>query len=148
MAKRRGKRGNSGRFCFLGLHSHCRWWLQLWNWKSLAAWKKSYDKPWQHIKKQRCNFADKGLCIIKAMVFPVVMYGCKNWTRKKAECWRIWYFLIVVLEKTLECPLDSKESKPVDPKGNQPWIFTGRTDAWCWSWNSNTLATWWEKLSH
>ena len=56
-----------------------------------------------------------------------------------------WCFWIVVLEKTLESPLDYKEIKPVNPKGNQPWIFIGRTG--CWSWNSNTLVTWWE-LTH
>ena len=100
--------------------------------------------------------------IIKAMVFPVVMYGCESWTRKKAEP-KNWCIQIVVLEKTLESPLDSKESKPannlcfwtmvlektlkssfdskefklVNPKGNQSWIFIG-----CWSWNSCILATW------
>ena len=57
------------------------------------------------------------------------MYGCKSCTLKKAECRRTDNFWIVVLEKTLESPLDSKEIKPVNPKGNQPWIFTGRTDA-------------------
>ena len=52
--------------------------------KTLAPWKKSYDQPRQHIKKQRPYFADKGPSI-KAMVFPVVMYGCERWTMKKAE---------------------------------------------------------------
>ena len=63
------------------------------------------------------------------MVFPVVMYGCESWTVKKAEHWRIWCFWIVVLEKTLESPLDSKEIKPVNHKGDQHWIFIRRTDA-------------------
>ena len=53
----------------------------------LASWKKSYDQPRQHIKKQRYYFADKGLC--QTMVIPVVMYGCESWTIKKAECQRI-----------------------------------------------------------
>ena len=53
----------------------------------LAPWKKSYDKPRQHIKKQRHYFANKDL--VKAMVFPVVTYGCESWTIKKAECRRI-----------------------------------------------------------
>ena len=56
-----------------------------------------------------------------------------------------WCFHIVVLEKTPESPLDCKEIKPVDPKGNQPWKFIGGTDA-NQSWSSNTLVTWWEKL--
>ena len=53
--------------------------------KDLALWKESYDKPRQCIKKQRYHFADKGN-IVKAMVFPIVMYGCESWTIKKAEC--------------------------------------------------------------
>ena len=57
------------------------------------------------------------VCLVKAMVFPVVMYGCESWTTKKAERQRIDAF--VVLEKTLENPLDCKEIQPVNPKGNQ-----------------------------
>ena len=67
--------------------------------------------------------------LIKAMVFPVVMYWCESWTIRKVECWRIDVFWTVVLEKTLESPLDSKEIKSVHPKENQSWIFIGRTDA-------------------
>ena len=69
------------------------------------------------------------VCPFKAMVFPAIMYGCENWTIKKAEYWRIWCFWTVVLEKTLESPLDCKEIQPVHHKGNQCWIFIGRTDA-------------------
>ena len=58
--------------------------------------------------------------IVKAMVFPVVMYGCESWTVKKAECQRIDVFSTVALEKTVESPLYRKEIKPVNPKGNQP----------------------------
>ena len=80
--------------------------------------------------------AETSLCresIVKAMVFPVVMYICESWTIKldHKEGWALknWCFQIVVLEKTLESPLDSKEIKPVNPKGNQTWPFTGRADA-------------------
>ena len=66
--------------------------------------------------------------LVKAMVFPVVMDGCERWTIKKAEHQRIDAFWTVVLEKTLESPLDCKDIKPVNPKGNQSWIFIGRTD--------------------
>ena len=68
------------------------------------------------------------VCLVKAMVFPVVMYGCESWTIKK--CWmpKNWCFWAVVLE-TLESPLDCKEIKPINPKGNQSWISLGRTDA-------------------
>ena len=64
--------------------------------------------------------------LVKAMVFPVVMYGCESWIIKKAQHWRIDAF--EVLEKTPESPLDCKEIQPVHPKGNQSWIFIGRTD--------------------
>ena len=64
--------------------------------------------------------------LVKAMVFPVVMYGCETWTVKTAKYWCFW---TVVLVKTLESPLALKEIQPVHPKGNQCWIFTGRTDA-------------------
>ena len=67
--------------------------------------------------------------IVYAMVFPVVMEGCGYWTRKKAWVLRNWYFGTVVLDKTLESPLDCKEIKPVNPKGNQSWISVGRMDA-------------------
>ena len=61
------------------------------------------------------------------MVFPVVMYGCESWTIKKAKCQRIDAFELM-LDKTLKSLLDCKEIKPVNPKGNQSSIFTGRTD--------------------
>ena len=61
------------------------------------------------------------------MVFPVVMYGCESWTIMKAECWRIDAFELW-LEKTLESPLDCKKIQPVHPKGDQSWVFIGRTD--------------------
>ena len=69
------------------------------------------------------------VCIAKAVVFSVVMYGCESWTIKKAERQRMDAFELLVLKKTLENPLDCEEIKPVNPKGNQPWIFTEGTDA-------------------
>ena len=68
------------------------------------------------------------VCLLKALIFPVVMYGCESWTIKKAECRRIddfelWYW------KTIESPLNCKEIQPVHPKENQSWIIFGRTDA-------------------
>ena len=67
--------------------------------------------------------------LVKTMVFPVVMCGCESWTVKKAEHQKSWCFWTVVLEKTLESPLDCKEIHPVYPKGDQSWVFIGRTDA-------------------
>ena len=103
MANRWGNNGNSDRHYFGGLQNHCRWWLQPWNLKTFAPWKKSYDKPRQHIKKQRHYFADK-VCIVKAMVFLVVMYGCESWTIKKAEGRRINTFELWCWRRLLRVP--------------------------------------------
>ena len=65
--------------------------------------------------------------LVQSMVFPVVIYGCESWTIKKAEHRRIDAFELM-LEKTLESPLDCKEIQPVHPNGDQSWVFTGRTD--------------------
>ena len=91
----------------------------------LAPWKKSYDQPRQYIKSRDITLPTK-VCLVKAMVFPVVMYGCESWTIRKTEHWRTDAF--EVLKKTLESPLDYKEIQPVYPKGNQSWIFIGRND--------------------
>ena len=66
--------------------------------------------------------------LVKATVFPVVMYGCESWTIKKAECQRIDAFELWCWRKTLESPLNCKEIQPVHPKGDQSWVFIGRTD--------------------
>ena len=114
MANRWGNNENSNRIYFLGLQNHCGQWLQPWNSKTLAPWKKSYDKPRQHVKKQRHTLLTK-VCVVKALVFPVVMYGCEL-DPKEGWALKNWCFWIVMLEKTLESPLDCKEIKPVSPK--------------------------------
>ena len=104
------------------------WWVQPWNKKTLTPWKKSYDQSRQHTKKQRRYFANKG---------PSSQgYGFSSghvwmWEVDHKESWALknWCFWTVVLEKTLESHLDCKEIQPVHPKGNQSWIFIGRTDA-------------------
>ena len=111
----------------------------------LAPWKKSHDQPRQHIKKQRHYFAYKGL------YSQSDGFSCSHvwmWELDHKEGWvpKNWCFWTVVLEKTLESPLDCKEIKSVHPKGNQSWIFSGRTDGW--SWNSNTLTTWCKEVTH
>ena len=68
------------------------------------------------------------VCLVKAMVFLVVRYGCENWTIKKAEHQRIDAFELWCWRRLFESPLDSKEIQPVHPKGNQSWVFIGRTD--------------------
>ena len=69
------------------------------------------------------------VCLVKAMVFPVVMYGCENWTVKKAECQRIDAFELWCCRRLLKVPLDSKEIQPVHSEGDQPWDFFGGNDA-------------------
>ena len=115
-------------FTFWGLQNHCRWWLQPWNSKTLNPWKESYDQPRQHIKKQRYYFVDKGQYSQSYVFFSSHVW---MWELDYKESWapKNWCFWTMVLEKTLESPLDCKEIKPVKPKGNQSWVFIGRTDA-------------------
>ena len=82
--------------------------------------------------------------LVKAMVFPVAMYGWM-WQFDYKESWvpKNWCFWTELLEKTFESPLDCKEIQPINPKGNQSWIFIGKTDA-----EAETLATWCKKLTH
>ena len=135
MADRWGNNGNSYRLYFGGAQNHCRWWLQPWNSKMLVSWKKSYDQPRQHIKKHIKNrqHIKKPLPtkvrLVKAMVFSSSHVWM--WELDYKESWapKNWCFWTVVLEKSLESPLDRKEIQPVHPKGNQSWIFIGKTDA-------------------
>ena len=69
------------------------------------------------------------VCLVKAMVFPVVMYGCESWTVKKAESRRIDAFELWCWRRLLESPLNCKEIQPVHSEGDQPWDFFGRNDA-------------------
>ena len=108
----------------------------------LAPRKKSYAQPRQYTKKQRHYFANK--CLSSQS------YGFSSghvwmWDLDYKEIWvlKIWCFWTVVLEKTPESPLDCKEIQPVHPK-----VLSVHWKDWCWSWKSNTLATWCEELTH
>ena len=106
-------------------HSLNRMWIKL---KMLAPWKESYDKPRQHIKKHRCHFVNRGpYC----QSYGFSSSHIQMWELDHKEGWVLknWCFWIVVLEKTLESPLDWKEIQPVKPKGNQSWILIGKTVA-------------------
>ena len=81
-----------------------------------------------NILKSRDITLPTKVSLVKAMVFPVVIYGCESWTVKKAECLRTDAFELWCWRKTLESPLDCKEIQPGHPKRNQSWIFIGRTD--------------------
>ena len=94
----------------------------------LAPWKKSYDQPREHTRKQRHYFPNKGA---SSQSYDFSSSHVWMWELTYKEIWatKNWCFWTMVLEKTLESPLDCKEIKPVHPKGNQSWIFIGRTDA-------------------
>ena len=94
----------------------------------LALWKKSYDQPRQHIKKQRHYFSNKGPSRQSQSFSSSHVW---TWELDHKESWALknWCFWTVVLKNTLESPLDCKEIKPVNLKGNQSWIFIGKTDA-------------------
>ena len=111
----------------------------------LTPLKESYDQSRQHVEKQRYYFVNKGL--------SNQGYGFSSshvwiWELDCEESWVLknWCFWTVVLEKTLESPLDCKEIQPVHPKGDPSWVFIGRTDAEAET--PNTLATWCEELTH
>ena len=95
--------------------------------KELTPWKESYDQPRQHIKKQRHYFANKGL---SSQGYGFSSGHVWMWEVNYEESWVLqnWCFWTVVLEKTLESPLDCKEIQLVHPKGDQSWVFIGRTD--------------------
>ena len=102
----------------------------------LTAWKESYDQPRQHIQKQRHYFANKcpssqGYGFSSGHVWVWELDYKESWVLKN------WCFWTVVLEKTLENPLDCKEVQPVHPKGDQVWVFIGRTDV-----EAETLILW------
>ena len=112
---------------------------------ALALWKKSFYKPRWYIKKQRCYFDDKSPSI---QSYGFSSSQVRMWELGHKESWapKNWSFWTFVLEKILESPLNCKEIKPVNPKGNQPWIFIGRTDAIAEA--QKISCTWWEELTH
>ena len=114
-----GNNGNSVRLYFLRLQIHCRWWLQPWI-KTLAPLKKSCEKSRQHFKKQGHYLLTK-THLFKAMVFPVVVYGCESRTIKKAEHWRIDLFELWSWRRVLRVPWTARSSnqsilKEISPK--------------------------------
>ena len=94
----------------------------------LTPWKESNDQPRQHIKKQRHYFVNKGM---SSQGYGFSSSHVWMWELGYKESWALkkWCFWTVVLEKTLESPLDCKEIQPVNPKGDQSWLFIGRTNA-------------------
>ena len=145
MANRWGNSGKHWLTLFLGAPKSMQMVTAAMKLKTLTLWKESYDQPRQHIKKHRHYFVYKGP--------PTQGYGFSSshiWMRELdyKESWALknWCFWTVVLEKTLESPWDCKEIQPVHPKGDQSWVFIGRTDV-----EAETpiqLAIWCEELTH
>ena len=104
--------------------------------KTLAPWKKSYDQPRQHIKKQRYHFILKGLA---SQSYGFSSSHVWMWELDYKESWapKNWCFWTMVLEKTLGSPLDCKEIKPVNPEENEYWMFIRKTNA-----EAETLILW------
>ena len=94
----------------------------------IASWQESYDKPRQCVKKQSHHFADKGP-YSQGYGLSSSHTGMWELDNEEGRALKNWWFWTVVLEETLGNPLESKEIKPVNLKGNQPWILFGRTDA-------------------
>ena len=113
--------------------------------KTLTPWKESYNRPTEHIKKQWHYFVNKGPSS-QGYGFSSGHVWMWELDYKESRAPKNWCFWTVMLEKTLESPLDCKEIQPVHPKRDQSWVFTGRTDAEAET--PNTLATSCEELTH
>ena len=146
MANKWGNSGNSGRlYYFLGSKITANGDYSHEKKKMLTPWKESYDQPRQHMKQQRHYFANKGPSS-QGYGFSSSHVRMRELDYKESWVPKNQCFWTVVLEKTLDSPLDCKKIQPVHPEGNQSWVFIGSIDVW--SWNSNTLATWCEELTH
>ena len=134
---------------FGGLQNHCRWWLQPWNKKMISPWKKSYNQLKQHIKKQRHYFADKGP---SSQSYGFSSSHVWMWELDYKESWapKNWCFWTVVLEKTLEIPLNCKK---IQPKGD-PIFLLKEISSECSleglmpKLKLQYFATWCEELTH
>ena len=128
MANRWGNNGNSDRLYFWGARKSLQMLTEAMKLEEASPWKKIYDQPRQHIKKQRHYFANK---CWSSQSFGFSSSHVWMWPLDYTERWlpKYWCFWTVLLEKTLESPLDNKDIQPVHPKGNQSWIFFGRIDA-------------------
>ena len=115
-----------------------------WNKKMLAPWKKSHDQPRLHIKNRDITLSTK-VHLVKAMVFPVVLYGCESRTIKKVEHWRIDDFELWCWRRLLRVPCTARRTNQSRSLGTS--VLNIHWKDWCWSWNFNTLITWCEELT-
>ena len=109
MANKWRNNGNSDRLYFLGLQNHCRWWLQPRNKRHLLLGIKGMTNLDSVLKSRDITLPTEAH-LVKAMVFPVVLYGCENWTIMKAECWRIVAFELWCWRRLLRVPWTARRS--------------------------------------
>ena len=129
-----GNSGNSDRLYFLGFQNHCEWFLQPWNWKTLAPWKKAMTDLKSMLRNRDITLLIK-VHILKAMAFLVLMYGCESWTIKKAKCQIIDTFELWCWRRLLRVSWTARRS-------NQSILNIHWKE---WYWSSNILATIWEE---
>ena len=136
MADRWGNKGNSERLFLLGskITAYGDWNHEIK--RELLLGRKAMTNLDSILKSRDITLPTK-VCLVKAMGFPIVIYGCGSWTTKKAEHWRIEVFELWCWRRLLRVPWAANKIKPVHPKGNQSWIFIGRTDA-----EAETLILW------
>ena len=146
MANTWGNSGNVRDFILGGLQNHYRCDCSHKIKRHLLLWRKVMTNLDSILKRRDITWPKK-VSLVKAMVFPVVIYGCEIWTIKKAEYWRIDIFELWCWRRLLWVPWTAKRSNQSiikDPKSVLNFLWKD----WCWSWNSNTLAIWCEELTH
>ena len=131
-------------FIFFRLQNHCRWWLQPWIKRCLLLGRKVMTNLDSILKSRDITLTTK-VHLVKATVFPVVMYGYESWTVKKAEHWRTDASELWCWRRLLRVPWTARRSNQSILKELNPACSL---EGWCWSWNSNTLATSCEELTH
>ena len=143
MANRWGNGGNTGRLYFLDskitADGDCNYEIK----RHLLLGRKVMTNLDSILNSRDITLPTK-VCLVKAMVFPVVVYGCESWTVEKAERWRIDAFELWCWKRLLRIPWTARRSNPSILKEISPEYWKD----WCWSWNSNTLDTWYKELSH
>ena len=142
MANRWGSNENSDRLYFFG--NHCRGWLQPWNLRHLLLGRKPMTKLESILKSRDITLPTK-ICLVKAMAFPVVMHWYGTWTIKKTDHWRIDAFELWCWRRLWESL--GLQGDPTSPSWRKSVLNIHWKD-WCWSWNSNNLATWSKEVTH
>ena len=139
------KMSQSDKFSFLGLQSHCKWWLCSHEIKRHLLFGRKSMTNLDSILKSRDVTLPTKVRLVKAMVIPVVMYGCESWTIRKLSTEELMLLNCGVGEDSWDSL--GLQGDPTSPSLRKSVLSVHWKD-WCWSWNSNTLATWCEELTH